>query len=58
MRDPQVNSAAIVTIKKPNEMTRAGRKRVASWLRKQAADFERYGSEYASRFTARYLYGK
>ena len=48
-------SAAIVTIKDGPEMTLGGRRRIAAWLRRQAAFFERHGNKYASRFTARYL---
>lgn len=49
-------SAAIVTIRKANTMTKRGRKAVAAWLRRQAMFLERRGPEFSDRFTARYLY--
>ena len=47
---------AIVTIKKPAEMTKKGRKQVANWLRGRAVLLEKHGDLMASRFTARYTY--
>jgi hypothetical protein len=49
-------SAAILTIKDSSDMTARGRKAIASWLRRQAAFFEKHGTEYSSTFRARYLY--
>lgn len=49
-------SAAILTIKEAAEMTPEGKKDIARWLRRQAKFLEQSGAEYASRFTARYLY--
>lgn len=49
-------SAAVLMIKDGQDMTPGGRKRIAAWLRRQAAFLEKHGNEYANRFTARYLY--
>jgi hypothetical protein len=49
-------SAAIVTIKDAPNMTPAGRKRIAQWLRRQASFLERHAKELSPRFVARYLY--
>lgn len=49
-------SAAILTIKDASMLTPTGRKALVAWLRKQAHFLDRHSSEYASRFTARYLY--
>jgi len=49
-------SAAIVTVKKANVMTKRGRKQIAAWLRQQAHFVEKHGAEFSDRFTARYLY--
>ena len=53
-----MNSAAILTIKKPGEMTEKGRKDIANWLRNQARNLLRYGKKYndTGDFRARYLY--
>jgi hypothetical protein len=49
-------SAAIVTIFRPADMTPAGRRRIATWLRRQAGFLQTHGKRMATRFTARYLY--
>lgn len=49
-------SAAIITVKDAPAMTKRGRKAIASWLRRQAGFLEKHGPEFASRFTARYMY--
>lgn len=49
-------SAVILTVKEAADMTPEGKKEIARWLRRQAKNLEQYGTEYASRFTARYLY--
>jgi hypothetical protein len=49
-------SAAIVTIHKAANMTPAGRKRIAKWIRKQADFLEQNAKELSPRYTARYLY--
>ncbi len=48
-------SHAVLTLKDPAGWTKAGRKRVAQWLRDQAKFLEEYGHEYGERFRARYL---
>ena len=53
-----MESAAILTIKRPGTMTKRGRAYIAKWLRRQALLFEKHGDVYSkTRFTARYLYG-
>lgn len=49
-------SAAIVTIKDGHKMNARGRRSIASWLRKQAAWFEKHGDKLAPTFRARYIY--
>lgn len=49
-------TAAILTIRRANEMTKKGRRAVAEWLRKQAFTLEEHGKLLSSRFTARYRY--
>lgn len=49
-------SAAIVTVRDADKMTKVGRKKIAKWLRQQAGFIEQHGQEFAGRFTARYLY--
>ena len=51
-------SAAILTIKKPGNMTPEGRKAIAAWLKKEAFHLLKYGAEYTSikKYTASYLY--
>ena len=53
-----MNSVAIVTIKKPGMMTPKGRKEIAAWLRRQAANLLKYGKDYndTGAFRARYFY--
>ena len=51
-----MKSAALVTIKDAPKMTRRGRLAIAKWLRRQASLLEKYGEEFAGRFTARYWY--
>lgn len=54
----KTKSAAIVTIKAPGKMSKKGRKQIADWLRRQAANLSKHGNEYTDgMFTARYLYG-
>ena len=52
----QYRSAAILTVRKADQMTAAGRSMLAAWLRNQARNLVRDGKFYSSRFTARYLY--
>lgn len=49
-------AAAIVTIRRAADMTPAGRRAVAAWLRAQAGGLIKHGKEYDVRFTGRYLY--
>lgn len=49
-------SAAILTIKEADKMTKPGRKAIAAWLRKQADFFQKHGDQYSRKYTARYLY--
>lgn len=49
-------SAAVLTVNHPDVMTPQGRREIAAWLRRQAYMLVRDGDQYASRFTARYLY--
>lgn len=49
-------SAVILTVKDAQIMTPEGKKEIARWLRRQAKMLEQHGNEYATRFTARYLY--
>jgi len=49
-------SAAIITVRRANEMTKRGRKYIADWLRHHADMLEEHGKEYSSRFTGRYIY--
>lgn len=49
-------SAAIVTIHDAPNMSAAGRRKVAAWLRRQATFLEKHGTRLDKRFRARYLY--
>ena len=50
-------TAAIVTVFNLSDMTPAGRKRIAKWLRSRADVVEKHGDvQFAGRFTQRYLY--
>lgn len=51
-----MKSAAVLTIKDPTKMTKAGRRLIAGWLRRQARHFIAKGDRYAKGFRARYLY--
>jgi hypothetical protein len=48
--------AAVVTIHRAPEMSKSGRKRIATWLRAQAMFLEQNSKQLSSRYTARYLY--
>ncbi len=52
----QYKVAATATVHRAADMTKAGRKAIASWLRKQAQNLLRDGGKYSARFTARYYY--
>lgn len=46
---------ATVIIRRAGEMTPAGRRVIAEWLRGQAAALMRKGKRYAPHYTARYM---
>jgi hypothetical protein len=48
--------AARLTIANASEMTKDGRARIATWLRRQADKFESEGDNYAKRFVAKYWF--
>jgi hypothetical protein len=56
MKRKAEKSAAILTVKRADAMTKRGRKAIAAWLRRQATFLERHGAEFAGLFRARYLY--
>lgn len=56
MKKKRYKAAAVLTIRKADTMTPAGRSLIAAWLRNQARNIVKYGKHYNSRFTARYLY--
>jgi hypothetical protein len=55
-KKPAEKSAAVITIKDAPEMTKAGRRKIAAWMRQQADFLEFEGKAFSKRFTARYLY--
>lgn len=50
--------AATVRIKHAAEMSKAGRRSVAKWLRATADNLEKEGNNYSAGFVARYYYRK
>lgn len=53
----KTQSAAIITIKRPGDMTAKGRRDIAAWLRKHADMLVKEGKNYTTgRFTGRYFY--
>ncbi len=54
----KTNTAAIVTIHGPAEMTLAGRRRIAKWLRERADLLVDSGKQMGPVFRSRYLYTK
>lgn len=53
----KIKSAAVITIKAPGKMTKAGRKNIAAWLRKHASMLLRHGEQYTDgRFTGRFIH--
>ena len=48
-------AAAVVTIRHGEKMNKAGRKRIATWLREQADFLVEHGPELAPGFRARYI---
>lgn len=53
---PKAKAAAIVTIHDAPRMTKAGRKRIAKWLRSRADLLEKHGDLMAKRCVMRWLY--
>lgn len=51
-----MRTAAIITIREPQKMSKRGRTCIAKWLRKQAYYLEKYGATLAPSFRARYIY--
>lgn len=51
-----VKSAAVVTIHDAPNMSKAGRKRIAKWLRSRADLLENHGDLMAKRCVMRWLY--
>lgn len=49
-------SAAILTIKGADRMTKKGRAQIAAWLRRNADFLVKHGDKYSKGFRARYLY--
>ncbi len=50
-------SAAILTLKRVPDMSDAGRKAIAAWLKRQALMLVKDGKNYSeTRFIARYMY--
>lgn len=49
-------TAAVITLYRPDKLTRRGRRSIYYWLLRQAKHLVNYGDNYAPRFTARYLY--
>lgn len=57
IRIPEIEMvAAAVWVKNASAMTPAGRKEIADWMRKRAADLVAHGKDYASNFRGRYYY--
>lgn len=53
-----MNTAAVLTLAEPGNMSPQGRKDIADWLRQQAAHLIKHGDNYTQngKFRARYLY--
>lgn len=52
----KTKSAAVLTIHRASQFTPAGRRRIVDWLRRQAKFLSAHSDQYATRYTARYLY--
>ncbi len=53
----KTQTAAIITVYGAPKMSYAGRRRVASWMRRQAEFLLKHGRELTpTRYTAKYLY--
>ena len=49
-------TAAVLTVHRAPDMTKAGRKRIAKWLRSCADHLETYGDLSDNKFVARWCY--
>lgn len=49
-------TAAILTIRDADKMTKKGRREIADWLRARADDLIEHGDQLAATFCARYYY--
>ena len=49
-------TAAVLTIRAPERMTKRGRKAIAGWLKRQARHFIARGDRYAKNYKAKYIY--
>lgn len=56
MTKVRYQSAAVVTIRNADKMTKKGRAEVATWLRRHASDLVKYGANYDGNFRGRYRY--
>jgi hypothetical protein len=56
MAKPKKKAAAIVTIRRAQDMTAKGRRDIASWLRMHANHILKHGGNYSPRFTGRFTY--
>ena len=54
-RETRINSAAIITIRHPDRMTKRGASEIAKWMRKSAGFLERYHKDMASVMRYRYI---
>lgn len=54
----KTKTAAIVTIRDANKMTKKGRRAIAKWLRDRADDLIQHGDQLDKTFRARYIYSK
>lgn len=55
-KDQKSVSAAILTVHRAPDRTKADRKRIAKWLRSCADHLETYGELYDRKFVARWCY--
>jgi len=52
----KLRTDAVLTIKEANKMSTGGKRILAKWLRDQANDLLKLGSNYSPRFRARYMH--
>jgi hypothetical protein len=58
LKDNNLKSAAILTIKDADKMTKKGRENIAKWLRRNANNLEELGKDYVGNFRSKYLYNE